>query len=200
MHVLYIPRTDHILAAVRGSGIAAPTPASVCGDAMHVGGVRRAMPAADAMWNWGTPTIGNERFSIPSRELAARAMTEEAGVYACPYRYVVDTTGVAQVPPIALRLRVEIDTGGSRVRITTPLPWGSISFPSQRRVWIQIEGPAAVDRRILAGAIPANLASPWDFQITVDADGPLAPIATGATYHLLVLIEGFHPDTRTQVL
>jgi hypothetical protein len=200
MHVIYIPKTEHILAVMRGTGIPTPTPASVSGDGMRVGGMLRARPAAEALWNWGTPTVGDEEFSIPARELATREMTEERGVYACPYRYVVDTTGVAQIPASTFRLRVQMDHAGTRVRITTPAVFGAISFPASRRVWIQIEGPTAVDRRILAGMIPAGQSSPFDFPITVDADGPLAPLATGARYHLLVLIEGFHPDARTQVL
>jgi hypothetical protein len=202
MHLVYVPASDHILAVHQHVGGPPPTPDSLAGEAgLLVSGVRTAHAATQQTLNFGTPTTEKEQFWIPARELAVRTLPLEPDVLARPCNYVVDATQVAFLPLPTIRLRIGIDAAGTKVVVTTPAINGHISFPTQRRVWIQVEGPNPVDRRLIASVLPAGHNSPFDFPLTVDTDGPIAAVPVGGhTYHLLVLIEGLVPDVRTQVL
>jgi len=202
MHLVYVPATNHVLGAHQHTGATAPTIASFAGNGgLRLGGVRGEHQPALFPLNWGTATTERESFEIPQPELALRTLPEVRDVFARPFQYVIDTTQVALIPPSPLRLRIQIDAAGTEVVLRSPAILGSISFPTERRVWIQVEGPTGVDRRVMSKVIPAGQAMPWHFPLTVDPNGPLAPIPVGGnTYFLLVLVEGMVPDARTQVL
>lgn len=202
MHIVYVPATNHVLGVHQHTGATAPTIASLAGNGgLRLGGVRGGHPPSLFPLNWGTSTSEAESFAIPESELALRTLPEVRDVFTRPLQYVIDTTQVALIPPSSLRLRIQIDAAGTEVVLSSPTFIGSISFPTERRVWIQVEGPTSVHRRVMSKSIPAGQGSPWHFPLTVDPNGPLAPIPVGGiNYFLLVLVEGMVPDARTQTL
>ena len=200
MHVLYVPATDHVLAAQRRVGGQTPTVEMLAGPGgFRLGCVRGPHGAADV----GTATTQQERFWIGHGQLAVRTMPLVADVFERPHAFLVDTDHVAELPPSDLRFKVSLDSNGNRLVVTKPdsVPI-QLKLPERRRVWIQIEGPRPVDRRVMAGAIEAGDDSPWSFPLTVEPDGPIAPIPTAGSqlYYILLLIEGLLPDVRTQTL
>jgi hypothetical protein len=76
----------------------------------------------------------------------------------------------------------------------------SLLFPVDTKIFIQIEGPSPSDRRVIRGVFPKNVNGGFHFPITVEPNGPLAPIALGRCYFILVMIEGLSPDARTKQL
>ena len=130
-----------------------------------------------------------------------RTVSVEQGALTCPYGFVVDGAQVAQLPQ-SFRLGIAIENAGTNLVLRSPLTFVALTFPDQTRVWAQVEGPRAVDRRIMAKTIPAGHTGNVVIPLTVDTDGPLAaiPVGSSTTYYVLVLVEGRMPDARTQVL
>ncbi|MFN0251515.1 MAG: hypothetical protein ACKV2T_31865 [Kofleriaceae bacterium] len=199
MHVLYCPHTNHVLAVQQAIGASAPSVASIVGDrGLRMTGPRGALDFAI----WATATTEREELWIPASELALRTIPAQHDAYTRPHAYVMDGNHLAYVGPDPLRLYVAIEGNGTRVRLSHASFTTPITFLDNHRCWIQIEGPNESDRRILTGVIQANDSSPWDFGITVDPNGPLAPVVVGQnrTYYMLVLVEGLMLDARTQIL
>ena len=195
MAVVYLNGTNHVLAVVHHSATP-PALAAVVGDGLRVAGVRGAWPAT--VLGYGAPTSQQERFVVPASQLSMRVMPMLASAFSAPHRYLVDTTALAELPaPLDLR-DVSVTLGETAVQIgSTDLISPGISFPVETQIYVQVEGPDPSDRRIVRGTFPANQSKLFQFALTVEPGGPLAPIAKLKRYFVLVMIEGKSPDART---
>jgi hypothetical protein len=200
MALVYLSGTNHLLAAVKHSA-GAPDLASLVGsDGLHLERVRGRMTPNVA--GNGAPTSQQEKFVIPLSQLAQKSLPLNLDVFVAPHAYLVDTSTVAKLPPMGENRFVSVGLNQSAVNIgsTDPVHPDNLSFPVDTRVFIQVEGPDATDRRVMRGVFPKNQQGGFHFPMTVEPDGPLAQIALGKRYFILVMVEGQAPDARTVTL
>ncbi len=200
MTVVYLNETNHLLAAIRPSGQVPELAALVGADGMRVRGVRGKF--APNVIEYGAPTSLEEQFVIPLGQLSQKSVPLVGDVFSEVHAYLVDTSTVTQLPPTTnfRDVRIELTQIAVIIESTDPLHPNNLSFPTDTKVFIQLEGPAASDRRIMRGVFPANVQNSFHFPITAEPGGPLAPITPGRRYFILVMIEGLAPDARTKTL
>jgi hypothetical protein len=200
MGVIYLNETNHVLAAVRHSA-AVPDLAALAGsDGLHVAGMRGLL--APHVIEYGAPTSLEETFIIPIAQLSQKQLPFNADVFANTHAYLVDATTVTKLPPPTdyRNVRIELTQVAVIIESTDPAHPNILSFPVATKVFIQIEGPDSTDRRVIRGVFPQNAPNSFQFPITAEPGGPLAPIAPGRRYFILVMIEGQAPDARTKTL
>jgi hypothetical protein len=225
MAVVYVPSTGHILGALAHPRAELPiTVDAIAPDGVYLRNLRGAdthpaVPYFDPIsllsvtfdllnpQNNGIPTqpytytFGDEQFFVEPPSLAVKAVAFDAGVFSAPRLY---TTGAANV-----RL---IDPGaGKRPNVLLDHDRISLSLPETLDValnfWIQIEPkggtpvPEEPRRRVVQSVIPAKSAANTDLVFPLGADAGLhAASLPDGNYCMLVLVDGYLPDPRSQNL
>lgn len=198
MTIVYLNGTHHILAATSAGG---DTAALIGQDGLHLTSLRGVFPSPmPANRDYGPAPSGEERFVIPSPELSVKQLPFDPAVIVQPYTFLADVSTAVRLPPSTGERPLRIQLTSNYLRLATPvtgLVIPQIKFPVDHAVYIQIEGLASWDRRVVRGVIQKNDDTPFDFYLTAEPGGPLAPIAPGRRYYVLVMIEGLPPDERT---
>ena len=189
-----------MLAAVKHSADVPGLAALAGSDGLHVAGMRGLL--APNVIEYGLPTSQEEAFIIPAAQLSQKQLPFNVDVFTNAHAFLVDATTVTRLPPPAdfRDVRIELTQVAVIIESTDPAHPANLVFPVNTKVFVQIEGPDATDRRLIRGMFPQNVQSSFHFPITAEPGGPLAPIASGKRYFILVMIEGLAPDARTKTL
>jgi hypothetical protein len=167
---------------------------------------------------------GDEVFFVEPQSLDAKAVDYNAGLFAAPLGYVVGANEVRQLDPNPNRTFNIVDDSGILFDPNLGLPFPRplragvrltrstliLSLPRQYdadiNCWVQIEPKGALSveqplRRVVSAVIPAHTKA--DTAVTVPLQGSAggsAALLPAGDYWMLVLIDGFLPDARTQTL
>jgi hypothetical protein len=193
MTVIYLNETNQVLAAVRHSAALPDLTVLVGSDGLYMCGMRGTLAPAPRV-NYGAPPRVRRKRSQKSLPFNLDAFTNA-------HAYLIDASTVTKLPPPSdsRAVRVEVNQAALIIESTGQVHPNSLQFPATR-VFIQIEGPDSTDRRVIRGVFPQNASNSFQFPITAEPGGPLASIALGKRYFILVVTEGQVPDARTRTL